>query len=126
MVETMFRAMATRCEVSIIEGRGPAGWRPLGNASLRPCDLVPGSGDTDRDRGLGSRPVARLIGRARAPGWPEMVVSGIFIDTQRTRRVHDGAGNRVTGETEAGDGRRQWTMHLSLAHRGEDHSALAR
>lgn len=52
-----------------------------------------------------------------------MEVSDIFTDTLRARRLYEGAGFRVTGKIDAGDGRRKWTMHLSLA---EDHSVPVR
>jgi len=116
LVETMFRTMATRCEVYIIEVREPDGWRPVGDASLcREAGTPITIGHAgDRSRGIGRTVLARLVQRARELGWPEMVVSGIFTDNLSARRLYEGAGFRLTGEIATGDGRRQWTMRLPL------------
>jgi RimJ/RimL family protein N-acetyltransferase len=116
MVEKMYSAMATRCEVYVVEFRDKDGWRAVGDASL--CQeagtpIVIGDA-RDRSRGIGRIVLARLVERARELGWPEMVVSGIFTDNPRARRLYEGAGFRITGEIPAGNGRTQWTMSLQL------------
>ena len=79
MVERMFREMATRCEVFIIEMRSGDRWQPIGDAAL--CREV-GTPITIGDpawwsHGIGTRVLTMLVDRARALGWPEMTVSGV-------------------------------------------------
>ncbi len=116
MVEKMFSAMSTRCEVYIIEVREQDGWRPIGDAALcrkAGTPIVIGHA-RDRSRGIGRIVLARLVERANEMGWPEMVVSGIYTDNLRARRLYEGAGFKVTGEIPAEAGRTQWTMSLNL------------
>jgi GNAT superfamily N-acetyltransferase len=113
----MFSMMCTRCEVYIIEIRENEGWRPAGDASLcreAGTPIVIGRAQ-DRSRGIGRIVLARLVERARELGWPAMVVSGIYTDNLRARRLYEGAGFKVTGEIPAGADRSQWTMSLTLA-----------
>jgi ribosomal protein S18 acetylase RimI-like enzyme len=52
--------------------------------------------------------------RARALGWPRLVVSGISTDNVRARRLYEGAGFQITGTT--GDPERpMWTMELPFS-----------
>jgi RimJ/RimL family protein N-acetyltransferase len=116
MVEKMFSMMSTRCEVYIIEVREQTHWRPVGDASLcreAGTPIVIGNG-RDRSRGIGRTVLARLVARAQELGWPEMVVSGVYTDNLRARRLYEGAGFKITGEIPAGAGRMQWTMSLKL------------
>lgn len=68
----------------------------------------------DRSRGVGRIVLARLVDKAQALGWSEMVVSGIYTDNLRARRLYEGAGFNVTGEIPAESDRAQWTMSLKL------------
>lgn len=120
MVEKMFSTMFTRCEVYIIEVREQDGWRPIGDAALcrkAGTPIVIGHA-RDRSRGIGRIVLARLVERAQEMGWPEMVVSGIYTDNLRARRLYEGAGFKVTGEIPAEAGRTQWTMSLNLDSQG--------
>jgi L-amino acid N-acyltransferase YncA len=116
MVERMFREMATRCDVFIIEVDQGGTWHAIGDAALCQTAGTPITiGDAAfRSRGLGRRVLALLIARARALGWPRMIVSGIFTDNVRARRLYEGAGFRLTGTTGDPD-RPMWTMELLLA-----------
>jgi RimJ/RimL family protein N-acetyltransferase len=99
MVERMFSDMATRCEVYIIEVREKDGWRAVGDAALcheAGTPIVIGQA-RDRSRGIGRIVLACLVERAKALGWPEMVVSGIYTDNLRARRLYEGAGFKVVG-----------------------------
>ena len=115
MVERMFRDMTTRCEVYVVEVERDGGWRPIGDAALCQFAGTPITiGDAAfRSRGLGRRVLALLIARARALGWIRMVVSGIFTDNVRARRLYEGAAFRITGATGETD-RAMWTMELPL------------
>lgn len=89
MVENMFSVMSTRCEVYIIEVQEKDGWRPVGDASLcreAGTPIVIGHAQ-DRSRGIGRIVLARLVERAKELGWSEMVVSGIYTDNLRARRL---------------------------------------
>ena len=117
MVEKMFTMMATRCETYVIETRDGDGWRPVGDAALcreAGTPIVIGHA-ADRERGIGRVVLARLVERARELGWPDMLVSGIYTDNLRARRLYEGAGFQVTGVIPAEVGRTQWTMRLELA-----------
>ena len=116
MVERMFREMATRCEVYVIEVDRGGAWRAIGDAALCHTAGTPITiGDAAfRSRGIGTRVLALLIARARALGWPRMVVSGIYTDNLRARRLYERAGFRITGTTGDAD-RPMWTMELPLA-----------
>jgi RimJ/RimL family protein N-acetyltransferase len=121
MVEKMFSMMSTRCEVYIIDVRDRDTWQPVGDASLcREAGTPIVIGDSRyRSRGIGRIVLARLIERARELGWSDMVVSGIYTDNLRARRLYEGAGFTVTGEIDAGNGRRQWKMSLALKVRAQ-------
>lgn len=117
MVEKMFAMMSTRCEVYIIETGSGDDWQPIGDAALcreAGTPIVIGH-PHNRSRGIGRIVLERLVERARELGWPEMVVSGIYTDNLRARRLYERAGFRVTGEIPAEAGRTQWTMRLDLA-----------
>jgi len=116
MVEKMFSMMSGRCEVYIIEVREQSGWRPVGDASLcreAGTPIVIGHA-RDRSRGIGRIILARLVERAKELGWPDMVVSGIYTDNFRARRLYEGAGFKVVDEIPAEAGRVQWKMLLKL------------
>lgn len=117
MVERMFSMMSTRCEMYIIEVRDQNGWRPVGDASLcreAGTPIVIGHA-RDRSRGIGRIVLARLVERAKELDWPEMVISGIYTDNLRARRLYEGAGFKVVDEVPAEAGRSQWRMLLKLA-----------
>ena len=116
MVAKMFSMMSTRCEVYIIEVLETHGWRAVGDASL--CQqagtpIVIGHA-RDRSRGIGRVVLACLIERARELSWPEMVVSGIYTDNLRARRLYERAGFKVVDEIPAENSRTQWEMSLQL------------
>ena len=117
MVERMFQIMSTRCEVFIIEVREDETWHPIGDASLCATAGTPITiGDAHhRSRGLGRQVLNLLIARAWNLGWPAMVVSGVYTDNPRARRLYEGAGFRITGTIPAEADRSQWTMELRLA-----------
>jgi ribosomal protein S18 acetylase RimI-like enzyme len=75
---------------------------------------IDGRNPRDRSRGIGRIVPARLVERARELGWPEMVVSGIYTDNPRARRLYERAGFTITGEIPAEQGRTQRTMTLKL------------
>jgi len=89
-------------------------WHPIGDASLCATAGTPITiGDARyRERGLGTQVLALLIDRAKSLGWAEMVVSGIYTDNPRARRLYERAGFRITGTVPAEAGRSQWTMLL--------------
>lgn len=116
MVERMFSMMSTRCEVYIIEVCDGNGWRPVGDASLcreTGTPIVIGHA-RDRSRGIGRIVLERLVERAKELGWPEMVISGIYTDNLRARRLYEGAGFKVVDEVPAEAGRSQWRMLMSF------------
>lgn len=116
IVERMFRAMVSRCEVYMIEVRLPEGWHTVGDASLCATAGTPitiGDGKF-RSRGLGKRVLDLLVARARALGWARMVVSGIYTDNERALRLYRGAGFSTTGQTGEESERSMWTMELLL------------
>lgn len=115
MIERMLRDMATRCEVYVVEVDDDGTWRAIGDAALCQAAGTPITiGERAfRSRGLGQRVLALLVRRARALGWSRMVVSGIFTDNVRARRLYEGAGFRITGTTGDPD-RPMWTMELPL------------
>lgn len=116
MVQRMYREMATRCEVYIIEVSVGGNWHAIGDAAVCPTAGIPiVIGEQKwRSRGLGRRVLALLVGRARTLGWSKMVVSGVFRDNDRARRLYEGAGFRITGQIGEDTGRPMWTMELPL------------
>lgn len=117
MVERMFRDMSTRCEVYIIEVRTPSGWHAIGDAALcRTAGTPIVIGDRAyRSRGIGTAVLRLLINRAKALGWPDMVVKGVFVSNDRALRLYQRAGFRVTGRVADEAGRPMWAMKLELS-----------
>jgi RimJ/RimL family protein N-acetyltransferase len=116
LVEQMYRAMAGRCEVYIIEVLTPDGWHPIGDAALcgeAGTPIVIGEA-AYRSRGLGGRVLRLLIGRARALGWSRMVVKGIYTYNERSLRLYSGAGFRIIEQIADETGRAMWRMELPL------------
>jgi RimJ/RimL family protein N-acetyltransferase len=116
LVEQMYRTMAERCEVYIIEVQTPTGWHPIGDAALcrdAGTPIVIGEA-TYRSRGLGARVLHLLIARARALGWPRLVAKGIYTYNERSLRLYTRAGFRIREQVTDDDGRAMWQMELLL------------
>ncbi len=115
-VEQMYRTMATRCEVYIVEVRSEGGWWAVGDAGLcREAGVPIVIGEAAyRSRGLGRRVLRLLVERAWALGWSRLVVQGVFTDNDRARRLYERAGFRVVDEIHDGEGRPMWRMELRL------------
>ncbi|MFN8541544.1 MAG: GNAT family protein [Thermomicrobiales bacterium] len=116
LVEEMYRAMAGRCELYLIEVLTPAGWYPIGDAALcgeAGTPIVIGEA-AFRSQGLGARVLQLLIGRARALGWSRMVVKGIYTYNERSLRLYARAGFRVCEQVTDDAGREMWRLELSL------------
>jgi RimJ/RimL family protein N-acetyltransferase len=117
MVEQMYRTMAGRCEVYIIEVLTADGWHPIGDAGLcgeAGTPIVIGEA-AYRSRGFGGRVLRLLIGRARALGWSRMVVKGIYTYNERSLRLYTGAGFRIGEQITDEAGRAMWRLELPLA-----------
>jgi RimJ/RimL family protein N-acetyltransferase len=116
MVEQMYRAMAGRCELFIIEVLTANGWLPIGDAGLcgeAGTPIVIGEA-AYRSLGLGARVLQLLIARARTLGWPRMVVKGIYTFNERSLRLYTGAGFRVCEQVTDAAGRAMWRLELPL------------
>ena len=121
MVERMFREMRTRCEVYIIEVRTPSAWQAIGDAALcRTAGTPIVIGDQAyRSRGIGTAVLQLLISRARALGWPDMLVRGVYVSNDRALRLYQRAGFRVTDRVTDDAGRPMWALKLELAGCGD-------
>jgi RimJ/RimL family protein N-acetyltransferase len=122
MVERMFRAMAARCELYLIEVASPHGWQAIGDAALcgeAGTPIVIGEA-AYRSRGLGTRVLALLIARARTLGRANLVVTGVSSDNARARRLYERAGFRRCGEVTDKAGRPMWRLELALHDGGGD------
>ena len=116
MVERMWRTMATRCEVYIIETLTTEGWRAIGDAALCREGGVPiVIGDAAyRSRGFGTQTLRLLIERARSLGWSRLIVKGIYTYNDRARRLYERAGFRQIGLVTVEGEHPAWRYERSL------------
>ena len=117
VIEQMWRTMITRCEVYIIETLTPAGWLAIGDVALCREGGVPiVIGDAAyRSRGLGTRILRLLIGRARSLGWSRLIVKGVYTYNDRSRRLYERAGFRKIGLVTADGDHPAWRFELPLS-----------
>jgi len=114
-VEEMYRYLADRGELYVIEIEETRGWHPIGDVALCPDSLPIVIGEaTYRSRGLGTRVLRLLIKRARDLGWSTLKVKSIYTDNHRSRRLFERAGFIVTGEATDEGGRSVWRLELQL------------
>lgn len=115
-VGLMFRSMATRCEVYIIEILTSAGWFPIGDAALcgeAGVPIVIGEA-AYRSCGFGTRVLRLLIERGRDLGLPRLVVQGVYAYNDRARRLYERAGFRTCGQVHDDAGHLLWQYQLPL------------
>jgi RimJ/RimL family protein N-acetyltransferase len=114
-VERMYRYLAGKGELYIIEVMTPAGWLPVGDATLTPETLPIALGHPAyRSRGLGRRVLSLLIRRARDLGWAALRTKGIYGYNERSRRLYEGAGFRVMQVLVDDEGRETYSHELVL------------
>ena len=114
-VERMYRYLDGCGELYVIEVETPRGWYPVGDVTLCRDTLPIVIGDPAyRSRGLGGRVLRLLVQRATDLGWPELKVKSIFTYNQRSRRLFEGAGFRLTGGGTDNGGREFWSFSRPL------------
>ena len=114
-VERMFRYLAERGELYIIEVFDAESWLPIGDAALLPesVPIVIGTAPY-RSRGLGRRVLRLLINRAIELDWHLLTAGKIFEYNERSFRLYEGAGFIRQKRTTDPDAPVCWRLVLPL------------
>ena len=114
-VERMYRHLAERGELYIIEVEDQGHRRAIGDTALCRDALPIVIGEAAyRSRGLGARVLRLLVDRARALGWDRLAVQGVYTSNERARRLFERAGFVTTGCAADEQGVAKWQMELRL------------
>ncbi|NMP23140.1 GNAT family N-acetyltransferase [Sulfobacillus harzensis] len=114
-IERMYRYLDTHAELYIIEVRDRAQWLPIGDVALAPhtTPIVIGHPGW-RSRGIGTRVLALIIGRARELGYPAVWAKEIWAHNVRSQRLFERMGFRRVEEGVDDQGRSWYRYRLDL------------
>ncbi len=94
-VRNMYRILNEIGELYLIEVQQNGQWTRIGDVTLAPHTLPIVIGDARwRSRGVGSRVLRLLIGRARELGWTSLTAKNIWMDNVRSLRLFESVGFR--------------------------------
>lgn len=103
LLDKMYAHQDTHGELYFIEVLENAEWRPIGDVCLSLDDFAIVIGEKNlRGKGVGTAAVSALVDRARALGWKQVRVGGIYDFNAGSRRLFSSLGFREEAKTEKG------------------------
>ncbi|MDE7219311.1 MAG: GNAT family N-acetyltransferase [Oscillospiraceae bacterium] len=103
LLNKMYTHQDTHGELYFIEFLEKSDWRPIGDVCLSLDDFAIVIGEKDlRGKGVGRAVVSALVGRARALGWKQVRVGGIYDFNPGSQRMFASLGFRKEAKTEKG------------------------
>jgi L-amino acid N-acyltransferase YncA len=122
-VRNMYRILHDTGELYLIEVQENGQWKRIGDVTLAAHTLPIVIGDAAwRSRGVGSRVLRLLIGRARELGWESLTAKSIWDDNLKSRRLFESVGFRLVESAVDATGRPYGRYVLTLGLSSEHQS----